>query len=266
VDAVRSKGGAAGCRVVVLDTGLADTAFCPHFDAPFTPTTLEADDCDLPDAGADGLIDPVAGHGTFIAGLIGRLAPGAEVVVAQVLSTFGVGDDFAIAEVIAALDPRPDILNCSFGAYTADDEPPLAMTDEIAALVAAGSVVVASAGNDASCRPSWPAALPDVVSVGALAPFGIAPFSNYGPWVRACAPGFGVVSRFFCKADDDLVKEYGEGWAAWSGTSFSAPIVAGVLARAVTVDGLSPVQAVARHIDDPHLLRLNGLGTVINEH
>jgi len=138
------------------------------------------------------------------------------------------------------------------------------MTDEIAVIQAQGTVVVASAGNDASCRPSWPAALPGVVSVGALSPWGVAPFTNYGSWVRACAPGVGVISRFF--TGGGVVKDYGAGWAAWSGTSFAAPIVAGVLAHSVNVDGISPQQAVARHVDEPHLFRLAGLGTVVNDH
>src|SRR5699024_7397672 len=81
---------------------------------------------------------------------------------------------------------------------------------------------------------------------------------------RACAPGVGVVSRFF--TGDGPVEPYGDGWASWSGTSFAAPIVAGVLARAVAADGLSPAQAVARHGDDPGLVRLPGHGTVVNAH
>ena len=187
------------------------------------------------------------------------------------------GDDFTIAKLIKRFADgavqvgdvagwTPDILNCSFGAPTPDDEPPQAMTAEIAALQALGCVVVASAGNDATCRPSWPAALPDVISVAALGPEGPAPFTNFGPWVRASAPGVDVVSRFFHFEGDestatDLQKaigEYGEGYATWSGTSFSAPIVAGVLAAAVRA-GRHLAQGrgapVPRRPDDPPAAR-----------
>ena len=91
-----------------------------------------------------------------------------------------------------------------------------------------GWVVVASAGNDATCQPAYPAALPDVVAVGALGQFGPAPFTNYGPWVRACAPGVDVVSTFFeqWQSTIDAAERYEE-WVRWSGTSFAAPAVTG---------------------------------------
>ena len=63
--------------------------------------------------------------------------------------------------------------------------------------MAEGIVVVASAGNDGVCRPAYPAAFDGVVSVAALGPDGPAPFSNWGSWVRACAPGVDVASTFY---------------------------------------------------------------------
>jgi subtilisin family serine protease len=276
--------------VLVLDTGFAGETFRPAgmdwtgvIDDGSVTNLKPAGPFDEPDEDADAFIDPVAGHGTFIAGLIHEQAPDADIHVCRVLSTFGVGDDFTIAKLIKRFTDgavqvgdvagwRPDILNCSFGAPTPDDEPPQAMTAEIAALQELGCVVVASAGNDASCRPSWPAALPDVISVAALGPEGPAPFTNFGPWVRASAPGVDVVSRFFHFEGDestatDLEKaigDYGAGYATWSGTSFSAPIVAGVLAAAVARDDISPKDAVRRYLDDPTILRLPGLGTIVN--
>ena len=97
-----------------------------------------------------------------------------------------------------------------------------------------------------------------------------APFSNYGPWVRACAPGVDLVSTFFagwngdapCDADGDP-DDY-TGWACWSGTSFAAPVVVGALAREMATGVDPPTEAVARLIDNPALLRIPGLGTVVN--
>lgn len=197
--------------------------------------------------------------------------------IVRVLSTFGVGDDARVAADINNLlkakakgTDRIHILSLSFSAYTEDDKPPMALADAIGDFVDRGGVVVASAGNDASCRISWPAALPDVVSVAALGPNGPAWFTNYGNWVRASAPGLDVVSRFFQHRDTTAkgmpaIERYA-GWGSWSGTSFSAPIVAAVIARAVSRDGLEPQDAVRRYIDDPRLMRLPGLGTIINVH
>ena len=132
-----------------------------------------------------------------------------------------------------------------------------------------GYVVVASAGNDGICRPTYPAALPGVVSVGAIGPFGPPLFTNYGPWVRACAPGVDLVSTFFANwngkhplAGDDP-DDYA-GWARWSGTSFAAPVVAGALVREMALSGISAQDAVTRVIDNPALLRIPQLGTVVN--
>ena len=130
---------------------------------------------------------------------------------------------------------------------------------------------VRSAGNDSCCRPTYPAALPGVVGVGALGPCGPAPFTNHGPWVRACAPGTDIVDSFFLEWNGSEQPLSGgpdpddfHGWARWSGTSFSAPIVAGVLAREMLLNGCTAQEAVGRVVDAPWLLRLPGLGTVID--
>ena len=261
--------GTGQCRVVVVDTGLADD--------PFLPAELNqvggSGARDEPDADDDGNLDPAAGHATFIAAIVGRLAPGATVEVRQVLSTFGDGSDSDVAATLRGLlDDPPQIVNLSFAGYSEGDTAPMAIRDAVAQLVAKGSAVVAAAGNDATCRPAWPASLDKVVSVGAVGPNGPAWFTNHGSWVRACAPGVDVVSRFFdipspqTASQQNDVKALGAAvkWAAWSGTSFAAPIVAGVLARAVLA-GSTPGEAVAAAIDDAGLLRLVGLGTVINE-
>lgn len=65
------------------------------------------------------------------------------------------------------------------------------LAQAVRGLQVAGSVVVASTGNDSTCRRSYPAALPGVVSVGAIGSNDLAPFTNYGDWVCACAPGAG---------------------------------------------------------------------------
>ena len=127
--------------------------------------------------------------------------------------------------------------------------------------------MVCSAGNDATSRPSFPAAFgpwrggggpvkPDptvlpVISVGALNPNRKtdALFSNVGNWVRTYVPGAAVMStmpRFqgglqpmarttaFGRVREAIdPDDYRGGFGVWSGTSFAAPIMAGKLAAAI---------------------------------
>jgi len=268
--------------VVVLDTGLAIGAHGPgllkslahkHLVVAGGPDHEQLDEPDSVHGGSD-VIDPAAGHGSFIAVLVERVAPGARVEVWRVLHPQGDGDEATIAGVIEALPPRDGpgdrgaVLNLSFGGYTMDG--PGLLAAAVRRAQTRGYVVVASAGNDGVCRPTYPAALPDVISVGAIGPTGPAPFSNYGPTVRACAPGVDLVSTFFAGVDGPQPESDGydpdefDGCALWSGTSFSAPIVAGVLAHQKLTRGVTVQEAVERVIDDPALLRIPGLGTVVN--
>ena len=112
---------------------------------------------------------------------------------------------------------------------------------------------VAAAGNQATCRPYFPAALPDVVGVGALAADGKAWFTNFGGWVDACAPGVDVVSTFFNDFDESprrrsSPRQY-RGWARWSGTSFSAPKVAAAIAQEMYLFGGTGQGGVAAPVD-----------------
>jgi hypothetical protein len=256
--------------VVVIDTGLAHADLLPHalngVLAIDVPGVLQQRSDEVPDADGDRRIDPIAGHGTFIAGIIKRIAPGCKLRVQGPLSGYGDVSEHDLGVVLDALaqaELRPELLNLSFGGYAAVDMVRLGAA--VRRLQNAGTVVVASAGNDATCRPAYPAAFPGVVSVGALGPYGPAHFTNYGPWVRACAPGVDVISTFFTEwqSPTHSSEKYAE-WVCWSGTSFAAPAVVGALARARQA-GLSSEQAVARLIDDPGLFRILGLGTVVNQ-
>jgi Subtilase family len=268
--------------VIVLDTGLATSAaLIPHALEQIgdfvVPGGSPAAAAEVPDSvPADNLLDPAAGHGTFIAGLVEQVAPGAKVELWRVLAPEGDGDEAGIAARIDALPPRTSagdpgcILNLSFGGYVMEEGEVLASA--IREAQARGYVVVSSAGNDGVCTPTIPASLPDVVGVGAIGPDGPALFSNYGPWVRACAPGVDLVSTFFREFQGaetptspvDPDPDNFEDWARWSGTSFSAPIVAGALAHHARLHQVAVADAVTQVIDNPLLLRLADLGTVVN--
>ena len=170
---------------------------------------------------------------------------------------------------------KPLVINLSVSGYSEKDDLPICTAEIIRnLLVPAGKrkadvAIVAAAGNNASCRPTWPAALEGVISVGALDGSGPAWYTNYGPWVRACAQGTEVINAFWdndptvARAFDSDLDDFG-GAAIWSGTSFAAPIVAAAIAHEVVTAGLSPQFAEERTVSNPRLVRLPGLGTIIN--
>jgi len=250
-------------RVAVLDTGMAADGLRPRVLDPMAPAQAH---WEHPDVDGDHQLDPAAGHGTFISGLIDLVTPGCALTVEKVLSSYGEGDEVAIARRIHALAGQVDLINLSLGGYAASTM--LALASAVRRATRLGTIVVASAGNEGTCRRTYPAALPGVVGVGAVGPEGPAAFSNYGPWVRACAPGVDIVSWFFTEFQgpatgtpdpDDF--QY---WAEWSGTSFSAPLVTAALARYMGMYDVGAAEAVKHVIDGPGLLRIPDLGTVVN--
>ncbi|NJP93497.1 S8/S53 family peptidase [Nonomuraea sp. FMUSA5-5] len=175
---------------------------------------------------ADAYEGAQAGHGTFIAGLLTRRAPGVRLRVGRVLDGDGLTDEATVVRALYRMRERPpQVLNLSFGCHTFDDRPPPLLSDAIGALSA--TVTVACAGNTGSDRPFWPAALPCVVGVAAVdaTQQRRAPYSGHGTWVDACARGDWLTSSYLDAG------EYG-GYAAWSGTSFATALVAGAIADA----------------------------------
>ncbi|WP_248958761.1 S8 family peptidase [Sphaerisporangium perillae] len=224
-----------------VTVGLLDTGVAPHpwfRDADWFRGQPE----EILDADGDGLLDGQAGHGTFIAGLLLRQAPGARLRVVRVLDSHGVGDEAGVLRALGILrDARIDVLVLPFGCFTYDDRPSPLLERALAAFP--DTVIVACAGNTTSSRPFWPAAMPRVIAVGALdsPETGRAGFSAYGPWVDACARGEALTSSF---VDFDPY----DGYAVWSGTSFATAVVAGAIAAAAR--HMSPGEA-AHHVLHP---------------
>lgn len=204
----------------------------------------------------------VAGHATFVAGLVLSQAPACVIEARNVLSDdFGQATSWDTARAIAQIGKtRPDVLNLSFACYTEDGQAPLALAAAIDRLDSS-TIVVAATGNhgnlelgdedewreDDRRKPAWPAALDGVVAIGAATAAGApAPFTPPRvQWIDAMAEGERVVSTFVSGsvnvADLDKPRESKgsttfHGWASWSGTSFSAALVSGVIA-AKTVPG-----------------------------
>lgn len=226
----------------VLDTGLD-----PHpwfagrrwfAEWGHSPEVLDAD-------GRAGQ-DRQAGHGTFVAGVLLQHAPGVVIRHHRVLSSLGLSDDVTVATGLRRIraqaaehGERLHVVVLTAGCHTVDDRCPPLLRSEISAFPDAA--VVAAAGNGGTSRPLWPAALPEVLAVGADASF-----SNHGPWVDAVAPGVDVVSshvRLVPSLGAPVGTESREyGYARWSGTSFAAPRVAARVAHLVR-EGRTPRQA-----------------------
>jgi hypothetical protein len=269
-------------KVLVLDTGLAD-------DDVVRRQILQAR-CDG-DPKAAQLSDPLprsVGHGTFIAGLICRHSDGTRVEVRDVVNECGFIDDRALACQVEQVDEDVDLLNLSFGGYGLGGEM-VATIAQLKALTIRNPelVIVAAAGNDGRDRPFLPAALPNVIAVGAVerrpdGSFHPTCFTNRGPWVDACAVGADVVSTFphfsgdlaavepppscpelGASATAALTSVSFNRRARWSGTSFAAPLVTAAIAQRMTTDGRSAREAVRDLLLDPAARRIPGLGVLV---
>lgn len=235
----------AGVRI-----GILDTAVYPNSDLD---GRYLADDRSLLPATWSDPISHWSGHSTFVAGMVARQAPAAELHVRHVLDRDATASAWDVARQMARFaDSGMDVLNFSFGCFTEDSRPPLLMARAVDLLTPA-MVVVVAAGNHgtpgAMSRPSWPAAFDEVIAVGATDPAGRrSDFSARGPWVTLGAPGEDVRSTYLVGAvhipAEDRPVEFA-GWARWSGTSFAAGTVSGAIAAGTSPGRRSAAEAAA---------------------
>jgi hypothetical protein len=163
------------------------------------------------------------------------VAPGSVVMPIRVCGTYGCPHSAILTGLEYAIDNGADVINLSLGGYGASSS----MENAIRDAVAAGIVVVAAAGNDGidnDIYPFYPASydIDGLISVGASNHNdALASFSNYGATsVDLVAPGQSVVGG-----------SLPDGWGRGSGTSYSAPKVAGVAALIKAArPSLNPVQ------------------------
>jgi thermitase len=240
-------------RVAVIDTGIPTN---PRTDGWLDNVSRSPDNCDLLDVlpgGPDGYLDFQAGHGTFVSGIIQRVAPGAEIRVYRAADTDGFAADDQIADaILRAFDDGAKIINLSLGAQTVDDAAPPAMAEAIRAVHAMSGgqvVIVAAAGNYGDMTPCWPAALPEVeAAAGLTARLTPAAWSSYGD-VRFSTVAEGIRSTFVTGSESPVFDREPEvfpedAWALWTGTSFAAPQIVGAIARICRETGASARQAV----------------------
>ena len=258
-----------GVFISIVDTGLIPDAAAGH---PWL-------------AGVQGTTDPVteaggttvsydAGHGTFVAGVARCMAPKVSAYVERAFEFVGANfeTDLVGPSLEDALSRNPDILEFTFCATSRRDVSLMTFNDvfETRIRYIKGLVVLAPAGNDGKRRRTWPAAYREVISVGALSANwrDRAWFSNYGKWVDVYAPGEDLINAFpsgTYVCTEPPVGQHREfhGMAKWNGTSFSTPVVAGLIAARMSMTGENAPQAADSLLRLANRQAVPGIGAVL---
>jgi hypothetical protein len=270
----------AGVRVYIADTGLL-AAYLPgatrvpgEHNCPWLRGVEGAPDEAL-GTGADGgpTIPLYVGHGTFVAGVVRCMAPEAEIYVANPFQVAGSQfESNLVRELDAALRCHMDIFHLSVATTTRHNLPLIGVERWLEELRHyKGAVCVVAAGNNGSSRQCWPAASPGTVSVGALGADwrGRARFSNHGSWVDVYAPGRDLVNAFATGTYTCQWPPYAPnerqfyGMAKWSGTSFSTPVVTGLIADRMSRTGENGREAAEALLAEARHQAIAGVGAIL---
>ncbi len=212
--------------VAIVDTGVDLTH--PLLAGSLVPGVSvlpgEASTNDAPngiDEDNDGIFDEVAGHGTFVAGLVHYVAPKAKIMPIRAMTSDGTSTSFLVAKgILEAVAAGANVINVSLG--TLGDTS--VISEAVLTAEGLGIIVVASSGNNATNGAQFPAnysLLYNTVGVSGTNDNDIlASFSNFGVGVTLCAPSVNLVSSF-----------HSGQYRSASGTSFSTALVTGTVAR-----------------------------------
>jgi Subtilase family len=229
-----------GVPITILDSGLD----LNHQEFRTRPNTFLLNQQEI------ASIAPAAYHGTFVASTAAAPADG--------IGTVGVYPDAALrsydirlftdSAIVVALDRAvaagsPTVINLSFGG----PEPSRALHEAVLRAFGAGSIVVASSGNDfLRGNPlNYPAGYPHVLTVAATDRADAAAlFSSSAGVVDVAAPGEGIPVQHPTEP----------GYRVLTGTSFSAPMVTAAAAWLWTarpeLDRTQVIELVRSSADD----------------
>jgi len=198
--------------------------------------------------------NPAYSHGTECAGVLAAIAPDSLIMPLRIFDDNGQTDLFSTAKAIRyAVQHGAQVVNMSFGTFTNSN----AIKSSITYAQSMNITLTASAGNENTTSSQYPAAYSGVITAAATNVFDQkASFSNYGSSVVVDAPGVNVILPY-----------PGGMYSVVSGTSFSAPAVAGTAAliRSLRVTGTTASitgAAVNINAENPNYANQLGYGRI----
>jgi subtilisin family serine protease len=227
-------------------------SFMDQSSASFLDQSLAGflDNLGLPIASSN----PAYSHGTECAGVLAAIAPDSSIMPLRIFDDNGQSDLFSAAKAIRyAVQHGAQVINMSFGTFTNSN----AIKNSITYAQSMNVTLTASAGNDNTTSSQYPAAYSGVITTAATNIFDQkASFSNYGSAVVVDAPGVNVILPY-----------PGGLYSVVSGTSFSAPAVAGTAAliRSLRVTGTTGSitgAAVNINAENPNYVNQLGYGRI----